>query len=285
MNSTGKGSDVSQENALQDSEPALFADDVSLTYTGLAHPVLDKVNLSVAAGSFCSVIGPTGAGKSTLLSIFGGLIRPTSGRILVFGEELLAPQPDKVSFVFQEASLLPWLTAEDNVAFPLELRGVDRRRRRQKARDLLDLVGLQEAYSRRPAQLSGGMRQRVAIARSLALDPPVLLMDEPFGALDEQTREAMGDGLLDIWESTGKTIVFVTHSIGEAVYLSDTVHVLAPRGGGLDTVDVDIKRPRRPQDRDTEELARFRNILRRKLAKSFNLSSDAGSIGKADSLI
>lgn len=268
----------------------LVVEEVCVSYaSGASGRVLDCVNMRVPAGSFASIIGPTGAGKSTLLSTLGGLIRPTSGRVSVLGEEVDGPQPKRVGFVFQDASLFPWLTAEENVAFPLDLGGVDRRTRVARARELLELVRLGHARGRRPGELSGGMRQRVAIARSLALDPPVLLMDEPFGALDEQTREAMGDGLLDIWERTGKTIIMVTHSISEAIYLSDAVYVLGVGTKGFSaTVPVEMDRPRQPNDRGSETFGRLRNELRRELDRSFESITEeragSGDAGKGEEM-
>ncbi|MER6998751.1 ABC transporter ATP-binding protein [Streptomyces sp. NPDC000410] len=196
---------------------------------------LDGVDLEIAAGEFVVVVGPSGCGKSTLLDLLGGLARPTEGRILLDGEPVSGPGLDR-GIVFQQYALLPWRTAQGNVEFGLEATGVPRRERAARAREFLDLVGLSGFEARHPHELSGGMRQRVAIARSLAYDPDVLLMDEPFGALDAQTRETLQDELLRIWQRTGKTVVFITHSIDEAVYLGQRVAVMTSRPGRIKQV-------------------------------------------------
>jgi NitT/TauT family transport system ATP-binding protein len=206
---------------------------------------LDRVDLDVPDGQFVTVVGPSGCGKSTLLSLVAGLRQPSSGVVLCDGEPMTAPMPRKVGMVFQEANLLPWLSAVDNVAFPLKLRRVPKRERLDAARRMLELTGLAGAEDRLPHQLSGGMKQRVAIARGLVQNPAVLLMDEPFASLDEQTRMVLGDELLRIWSETRKTVLFVTHSLNEAVYLADRVVVLSARPGRvLDDVMVDLPRPR-----------------------------------------
>jgi NitT/TauT family transport system ATP-binding protein len=206
---------------------------------------LDGIDLEVPDGQFVAVVGPSGCGKSTLLSIVAGLRLPSSGSVLCDGETMTAPMPRKVGMVFQEANLLPWLSAVDNVAFPLKLRRVAKRERLEAARRMLELTGLTGAEDRLPHQLSGGMKQRVAIARGLVQNPGVLLMDEPFASLDEQTRMVLGDELLRIWSETRKTVLFVTHSLNEAVYLADRVIVLSARPGRVvDDVAVDLPRPR-----------------------------------------
>jgi NitT/TauT family transport system ATP-binding protein len=174
-----------------------------------------------------------------------GLVRPTSGTVLCGGRPMTEPDPDRVGVVFQEASLYPWLTAQENVEFPLSLRGIAKEERTRRAAEKLALVGLQGFADRFPHELSGGMKQRVSIARGLVQNPPILMLDEPFAALDEQTRIAMGDELLRIWEQTGKTIVFVTHSLTEAVYLADEIIVMSARPGRItDRIAVDLPRPR-----------------------------------------
>jgi NitT/TauT family transport system ATP-binding protein len=206
---------------------------------------LSDVSLEVKPGRFVVLVGPSGCGKSTLLMMMAGLQRPGSGTIRINGTPIEKPDPNRVGVVFQEASLFPWLTAEDNVEFPLALRGMPKAERRAKAEEALKLVGLEGFGKRHPHELSGGMKQRVSIARGLVQDPPVLLMDEPFAALDEQTRMTMGDELLRIWAATGKTVVFVTHSLTEAVYLADEVVVMSPRPGRIvDTLQVQLPRPR-----------------------------------------
>jgi NitT/TauT family transport system ATP-binding protein len=206
---------------------------------------LEDISLEVKPGHFVVLVGPSGCGKSTLLMMLAALLQPTSGTITINGQPIAEPDPDRVGVVFQEPSLFPWLTAEENVEFPLALRGVAKSERRAKAQDALQLVGLDGFGKRHPHELSGGMKQRVSIARGLVQDPPVLLMDEPFAALDEQTRMTMGDELLRIWAATGKTVVFVTHSLTEAVYLADEVIVMSARPGRIvDRLQVPLPRPR-----------------------------------------
>ncbi|MEC5383316.1 ABC transporter ATP-binding protein [Aurantimonas sp. C2-6-R+9] len=206
---------------------------------------LKDIHFTVETGSFVSIVGPSGCGKSSLLMMLAGLIKPTSGTIIAKESPMAGPDPSRIGVVFQDASLYPWLTAQHNVEFPLSLRGVKKPIRREKARDALALVGLTDFAGSYPHELSGGMKQRVSIARGLVQDPPILLMDEPFAALDEQTRIQMGDELLRIWDQTRKTVIFVTHGLSEALYLSDEVIVLSGRPGRiLDRVRVDLPRPR-----------------------------------------
>jgi NitT/TauT family transport system ATP-binding protein len=212
---------------------------------GGAVTALESIDLAIPDGQFASVVGPSGCGKSTLLSLVAGLRRPSSGTVLCDGAPMTAPMPRKVGMIFQEANLLPWLSAVDNVAFPLKLRRVAKAERLAAARRMLELTGLAGFEDRLPHQLSGGMKQRVSIARGLVQNPAVLLMDEPFASLDEQTRMVLGDELLRIWSETRKTVLFVTHSLNEAVYLADRVIVLSARPGRVvDDVAVDLPRPR-----------------------------------------
>jgi NitT/TauT family transport system ATP-binding protein len=193
---------------------------------------LDGVTLDVRSGEFLTLVGPSGCGKSTLVDLVGGLTTPDGGRILVDGRPIDGPGRDR-GIVFQQYALFPWRTAAQNVEFALEVAGVGRRERRDRARRHLELVGLSAFSDRYPHELSGGMKQRVAIARSLASDPQVLLMDEPFAALDAQTRETLQIELLRIWRSTGKTIVFITHGIDEAIVLGQRVAVMTTRPGRI----------------------------------------------------
>ena len=203
---------------------------------------VQDVTLDLAAGEFLVLVGPSGCGKSTLLDLLGGLSAPTSGQILLDGTPITGPGLDR-GIVFQQYALLPWRSARRNIEFGLEAKGVPRADRRERAEHYLELVGLAGFADRYPHELSGGMKQRVAIARSLAYDPEVLLMDEPFAALDAQTRESLQDELLRIWERTGKTILFITHGIDEAIYLGQRVAVLTSRPGRVKTVvDIDIDR-------------------------------------------
>jgi NitT/TauT family transport system ATP-binding protein len=216
-------------------------------YAAADGPVLalQDVSLAVPPGHFVGLVGPSGCGKSSLLMMLAGLVTPSEGRIVVAGSPVTAPAPERMGVVFQESSLLPWRSAIDNVAFPLKLRGVGRAEREARANELLALVGLRGFEQRYPHELSGGMKQRVAIARGFCQDPPVLLMDEPFAALDEQTRMTLGDELLKIWDRQRKTVVFVTHSLTEAVYLCDEVVVMSPRPGRIiERITIDLPRPR-----------------------------------------
>jgi NitT/TauT family transport system ATP-binding protein len=202
---------------------------------------IDDVDLQITEGEFLVIVGPSGCGKSTLLDMLAGLTLPSGGRILIDGKPIAAPGPDR-GIVFQQYALLPWRTARENVEFGLEATGAGKRERRERAREYLALVGLDDFADSYPHQLSGGMKQRVAIARSLATDPELLIMDEPFGALDALTREALQSQLARIWEQTGKTIVFVTHGIDEAVYLGQRVAVMSARPGRIKAViDIPLK--------------------------------------------
>jgi NitT/TauT family transport system ATP-binding protein len=230
---------------------------------------LSDVSLDIKPGRFVVLVGPSGCGKSTLLMMLAGLRQQTSGTILINGAPVPAPDPNRVGVVFQEASLFPWLTAEENVEFPLALRGVAKSERRAKAEEMLKLVGLEGFGKRHPHELSGGMKQRVSIARGLVQDPPVLLMDEPFAALDEQTRMTMGDELLRIWAATGKTVVFVTHSLTEAVYLADEVAVMSARPGRIvDLLQVQLPRPRTYEMLSGDAFGSLRDRIWRHIRKS-----------------
>jgi NitT/TauT family transport system ATP-binding protein len=230
---------------------------------------LADVSMDIKPGRFVVLVGPSGCGKSTLLMMLAGLRQPTSGSILISGAPIAEPDPNRVGVVFQEASLFPWLTAEENVEFPLALRGVAKAERRTKAEEMLRLVGLEGFGKRHPHELSGGMKQRVSIARGLVQDPPVLLMDEPFAALDEQTRMTMGDELLRIWAATGKTVVFVTHSLTEAVYLADEVAVMSARPGRIvDHLQVPLPRPRTYEMLSGDAFGTLRERIWRHIRKS-----------------
>jgi NitT/TauT family transport system ATP-binding protein len=223
---------------------------------------LDDVSFAIPAGKFVSVVGPSGCGKSSLLMMLVGLSEATSGTLEVAGAPVTGPDPDRIGVVFQEANLFPWLTAGKNVEFPLMLKGVGKAERAAKANAALDLVGLRGFAERYPHELSGGMKQRVSIARGIVQDPDVLMMDEPFAALDEQTRMVMGDELLNIWERTKKTVMFVTHSLTEAIYLSDHVIVMSARPGRIvDRIDIDLPRPRTFEMTSTPEFTRLRNRI------------------------
>src|SRR5262245_41993742 len=222
-------------------------------------PALEAVSLDVAPHEFLTVLGPSGCGKSTLLAIVGGLTPPDTGQVRIAGRPVTGPDPRQVAMVFQDPGLFPWRTALENVEFGLELQGVPAATRHAQARALLEPVGLRGFEHRYPRELSGGMRQRVAIARALALDAPILLMDEPFGALDEQTRLLMGEWLLGIWARTRKTVVFVTHSLQEAILLSQRVVVMTARPGRI-KASFEVTLPT-PRDLDAAPAATLRRAL------------------------
>ena len=238
---------------------------------GGAVPALGDVTLDVARGEFAALIGPSGCGKSTLLRLIADVLQPTGGTIEVRGgPPMQARLAREFGFVFQHAGLLPWRDALANVSLPLEVGAWGRRHvPPHRPEELLELVGLKGFAHAFPRQLSGGMQQRVSIARALVTGPPILLMDEPFGALDEITRDHLNQELLRIWAATGTTIIFVTHSIPEAVYLSNRVFVFAPRPGRVtQEVRIDLPSPRDPAVKDTPEFGRYTAALRRALAAS-----------------
>ncbi|WP_251328115.1 ABC transporter ATP-binding protein [Haloplanus pelagicus] len=213
---------------------------------------LDDVSLTVDDSEFVSVLGPSGCGKSTLLRIIDGLLEPTSGTVAIDGTEVSGSGQDR-GMVFQSFNLFPWRTVRKNIEFGLEVAGVSKKERKQEAQKYIDLVGLQDFGDSYPKELSGGMQQRVGLARALAIDPEILLMDEPFGALDAQTRELMQTELLKIWSENQKTSVFVTHDIEEAIFLSDRVVVLTDRPGRIhEIIDVPFDRPRFGRDLKAE---------------------------------
>jgi NitT/TauT family transport system ATP-binding protein len=215
------------------------------TQRGESIRALEDIDLEVRENEFVTLVGASGCGKSTLLKLIGGLVAPSCGTIRIRDRVLDGPHSD-VGFVFQEALLLPWRSVIDNVLFSIEMLGLDRRRYRERALELLHLAGLAGFETKYPRELSGGMQQRVAICRALVHDPGLLLMDEPFGALDAMTREEMGLELLRIWEERPKTVIFVTHSIPEAILLADRVVVMTPRPGRIARMlDVQLPRPRR----------------------------------------
>jgi NitT/TauT family transport system ATP-binding protein len=227
-----------------------------------AFAALEDVSLSVREGQFISIVGPSGCGKSTLLQIIAGLMTATRGEVLVDREPITRPRPDLIGIVFQEPLLLPWKTATENIEFPLVLRHEPAQRRHQRSTALLELVGLRDSGQLYPHQLSGGMKQRVAIARGLVRDPRLLLMDEPFAALDEQTRTRMWSELLQIWARSRSTILFVTHSLIEAIYLADAVLVMGTRPGRIiERLPVELPRPRTPDMVGSELLGQLRNRI------------------------
>jgi NitT/TauT family transport system ATP-binding protein len=262
---------VADLNAAKTTGAAIEIDRVSHVYAGPEGgvPALSNVSMKVGAGRFIVIVGPSGCGKTSLLMMMAGLRDHTEGRIDVHGAPMPKPDPERVGVIFQEASLFPWLTTFDNIEFPLSLRGMSREERRRRSQPMLSLVGLTGFGERYPHELSGGMKQRVSIARGLVQDPPVLLMDEPFAALDEQTRMTMGHELLRIWETTNKTVVFITHSLTEAVYLADEVYVMSPRPGRMiDHIMVDLPRPRTYEMMATDTFGRMRDRIWQQIRKS-----------------
>ena len=253
--------ETSKETDTADEQGAVEIRGVNKTFLpGSASQVtaLTDINLSIAPGSFTTLIGPSGCGKSTLLRLVAGLTEPTEGSVSVNGKTANQARKDRdYGMAFQTASLFDWRTVRKNIELPLELLGWSRAERRKRAEEMLELVQLPEFADSYPRELSGGMQQRVAIARALAFRPTLLLMDEPFGALDEMTREHMQTELLRMWRETGTTIVFITHSIPEAVFLSTQVCVMSPRPGQIATkVDVSLGE-RTDETRDREEFFDF----------------------------
>jgi NitT/TauT family transport system ATP-binding protein len=244
------------------------ADAVGVTFAG-AIQALQDVSFSVRQGEFVSLVGPSGCGKSTLLRLIAGLASPTAGAVRVAGlPPKQARQKTPISFVFQDATLLPWRSTADNVRLPLELAGVAAQEQDRRIRDGLAMVGLGEFAARRPRELSGGMRMRVSLARALVTHPELLLLDEPFGALDDITRQTLNEELLGLWQEHRWTAAFVTHNISEAAFLSTRILVMSPRPGRI-TADlaVPFATPRRPELRAEAEFARFVGEVGRLLRK------------------
>ena len=248
--------------------PEIQIQNVSKTYTnnnGEASVALKDINLDIRAGEFISLLGPSGCGKTTLLRIIADLLQPTEGSVSIHG---LTPREirlqQRYGIVFQTPVLYDWRTVRRNICMPMEIMGIPRKERTSRINRVLELVGLESFGYKYPFELSGGMQQRVGIARALALDPEFLLMDEPFSALDEFTREKLNEDLLKIWQKTHKTIIFVTHNIPESVFLSDRVVVLSPHPGRLSAVvDIDLPRPRRNEIRETPEFFEYVAKIRR----------------------
>jgi NitT/TauT family transport system ATP-binding protein len=233
---------------MQQTSAKLIATDVRMEYvrqrTGSVTVAIDGLNLSIADGQFCSIVGPSGCGKSTFLRIVAGLVIATGGEVVVDGRAIEGPARDR-AMVFQDASLFPWYTVAQNIAYGLRCQGVSAKHANARVAPLVEMVGLKGFERHFPHELSGGMQQRVNLARALAVDPALLLMDEPFASLDAQIREIMQSELLRIWQQTQKTVLFVTHQINEALYLSDRVIVMSARPGRiLADIAVDLPRPR-----------------------------------------
>jgi NitT/TauT family transport system ATP-binding protein len=258
---------------------------VTKSFGGGGVTALQGIDLDVRPGEFVSLIGPSGCGKSTLLRIVGDLVQPTSGEVVVNGKSARQARLDRdYGIVFQDPVLYDWRTAAKNIALPLELAGWPGGRRTERVREMVALVELQGFENHHPWQLSGGMQQRVSIARALSFDPALLLMDEPFGALDEMTRERLNAELLRIWELSGSTVVFVTHSIAEAVFLSTRVVVMSPRPGRIAAiVDVDLPQPRNADTREEPRFFELVTVVRDRLREG-GLDEDATAPGEGELL-
>ncbi len=255
--------------AIEDIRPIIEVRQVSAVFANANGGLraLEDISFSVAPQEFLCILGPSGAGKSTLLRILAGLLQPTSGEVLFQGQPLRGPRR-QVGIVFQKANLMPWRSVLANITLPLELAGVNGAERQAKAQEMIDLVGLQGFERSLPRDLSGGMAQRVAIARALVSDPQVLLLDEPFGSLDALTRERMGSELLRIWQKRLKTVVMVTHSISEALFLADRVLVLSERPGRLRLdVSVPLPRPRQEAMRYSDLFGRLARQVRQAIGE------------------
>jgi NitT/TauT family transport system ATP-binding protein len=237
----------------------LVVDNVAMRFLSAEGDViaLDNISFTVNPGEFLAIIGPSGCGKSTLFNIIGGLLRTFDGKVTVTGEKVSGPHP-AIGMVFQEESTFPWRNVVDNVAFPLEISGVPKRERIERARHFVSMVGLDGFEKRYPAELSGGMRQRVSMARTLASEPKILLMDEPFATLDEQTRLLLGDKVLQIQQQLKQTTLLITHNITEAVQLADRILVMTYRPGRVKRmVDIDLPRPRTSEIVSSEAFGRY----------------------------
>ena len=248
---------IEEEMEIKEENVEIKIEDLSMIYQdkngGEPVTALKNVNLEIKEGEFISLLGPSGCGKTTLLRIIADLLQPSSGKVIVRGQ---SPRDirlqKKYGIVFQNPVLYDWRTVRRNVCMPMELLGMPRSKRTERVTEMLDLVGLTNFGKHYPYELSGGMQQRVGIARALAINPEILLMDEPFSALDEFTREKLHEDLLNIWTKTKKTVIFVTHNISEAVFLSDKVVVLSPHPGRVSAViDIDIPRPRNMESKQT----------------------------------
>jgi len=243
--------------------------------------VLDGIDLAIRKGEFITLVGPSGSGKSVLLDIIGGLARASGGVVRLDGNPIVRPHPN-TGYVFQQYALFPWRTARANIEYALEVRGIPKRERADRARYFLSLFGLSGFEDRYPNQLSGGMQQRVAIARALATEPQVLLMDEPFAALDAQTRDILQGELLKIWEKINTTVVFVTHSIDEAIFLADRIVVMTARPGRVkEIIDIDLPRPRDGDIRASYEFNAHRARVWEALRDEVNKAQRQGAFSPA----
>lgn len=257
-------------------DPMISIEGLTVEYgspDGSVLTAVDDLDLTIGRGEFLTVVGPSGCGKSTLLLAVDGLLPIAAGRIVIEGRTVTAPGPDR-AVVFQEFALLPWRSVRDNIAFGLESQKVPKSEIAELVQRYVELVGLEGFEDHFPAQLSGGMRQRVGIARALVIEPRILLMDEPFGALDAQTREILGEELLRIWDTHQKTVLFITHDIDEAVFLSDRVAVMTRRPARIkEIVDIDLPRPRNYEVKSSKEFGAYRRSIWEMLHDQASLAS------------
>ena len=246
--------------------------------------VLRDISFEVHKGKVVTLIGASGCGKTTLLRIIGGLLRPTSGHVVIDGQEMTRPH-EKISMVFQDFRLLPWRTARQNVELPLELSGVDQKTRQDSAARLLCTMGLDMAFDRYPHELSGGMKQRVGIARALITNPEILLMDEPFGALDAQTRELLQIELLHLWHESSprKSVVFVTHSVDEAILLSDEIIILKSQPGSVkERIEIELPTPRWSEEvKGNSNFLKYRHYVWRSLVEEITSMTQRSAVNRA----
>lgn len=259
---------------------AVTLDDIHVGFAGsqagTVHKVLDGVSMEIPAGQFCCIVGPSGCGKSTLLRIIQALLQPDQGRVLIDGVPVTEPSGD-VGFVFQQFNLMPWRTVQSNVEFGMENRGVPRKQRREEAKQWIDRVKLTGFEKHYPSQISGGMQQRVGLARALAIRPKLLLMDEPFGALDSQTKLLLQAELLRLWEQDAKTVIFITHDIEEALFLGDKVYVMGTAPATFrEVIDVPFPRPRVDSLRADPRFGELRESIWASLKKSILGSNPVG---------
>ncbi len=273
---------------MTETAPAIRVEGVTQAYGAEGDPrrvvALQNTSLSIAPGELVALIGPSGCGKSTLLHLMGGLAAPTTGQVWIDGVPVHGPSPQKVAFVFQESALFPWRTVLENLKLGMEFQGVARAGRDERAQESLNAVGLSDFAHHYPSQLSGGMKQRAQLARALVLKTKILLMDEPFAALDEQTRMVLGEDLSVLLARTGKTIVFVTHSLVEAVFLADRVAIFTARPGQIkNIISVDQEHPRSRSFMTSDKLARLRNelyeLLYEEIRKAMGLSEPEDAAG------
>lgn len=272
-----KNTEEVQNMTKAEPDEVLHIKEISKKFNSRGNEVLavDHVSFDIPKGQFVTILGPSGCGKSTLLRMVAGLEESSGGSMMFGGEEIHGTSVDR-GMVFQSYSLYPWMNVEENIAFGLKLKGVPKKERLSIARHYCEVIGLRDFNKHYPVQLSGGMMQRVAIARALANDPKILLMDEPFGALDAQTRLIMQEILLKAWEGTGKTILFITHDVNEAVFLGDVVYVMTARPGKVKYIQpVEFERPRHPEIKHDRKFLEISELLLEKIQEESYQAAEA----------